>query len=171
MKRVTPIALSGLVTLCALVPRPASAQSHQRRILRPIVDAGAVHAPVVTPVATPTVATPAPVVDAGAVADAGVKEKGKEGAEQKKRRVDYVDRVRKEVRAIVPAHQLTEADRELVRTHWRRSMRALRVRLLAEDSNDAASVARCDALLAKLDQLLLGKLKALHTKAAPAGAK
>ncbi|MFO0674234.1 MAG: hypothetical protein U0235_32240 [Polyangiaceae bacterium] len=101
----------------------------------------------------------------------GVREKGKEGAEQKKRRKDYVDRIRKEIRAIVPAHSLTDADRDLVRVHWRRAMRTLRVKLIAEDSNDNATIARCDALLAKMDQQLFDKLKELHKKGAAAPAK
>lgn len=165
MKRVTPIVLSSLVALCVLVPDSASAQAQQRRVLRPIpTDGGAAPA---TPTPAPAPVAPAvpAVVDAGAAAvDAGAKEKGKEGPDQRKRRKEYVERVRKEIRTIVPKGQLTEQGRELIRQHWRRSMRTLRVRLLADDENDKAFVARCDAFLAKIDQRLFDQLKGLHKK-------
>lgn len=165
MKRFYPLVLSGLVAASVLAPDSASAQQPQpRRIIRPLptaADAGG---------AATATATPAPV-DAGAAVDAGVRERGKEGAEQKKRRKDYVDRVRKEIRATVPIRELTEQDREVIRAHWRRAMRAFRIRLLAEDDKDNATIARADALLAKIDQHLLSRLRELHKKGAPAPAK
>lgn len=142
-----------------LVVSPAVFAQNQRQVLRPINT----QAPAAS-------AAPSAAPGAAAGVDAGVKEKGKEGPEQKKRRKDYVERMRKEIHAAVPAHQLTDQDRELVRTHWRRAMRVLRVRLIAEDSNDQATVARCDNFLAKIDQALLNKLKDLHKKGAPAAA-
>lgn len=110
--------------------------------------------------ATPTPAAPA-------AADAGVKEKGKEGPEQKKRRQDYVARISKEVRAIVRSDGvITAEEKELVRQHWRRSMRAHRIRLLAEDENNGAIVARVDAYLAKIEKTLMDHLKELNKKGA-----
>lgn len=158
MKRVPLFALPAVVALGVLGASSALAQAPQRQVIRPPGSAQPA-----------TVAAP---TDAGAAAaDGGVREKGKEGAEQKKRRKDYVERIRKEIRAIVPAHSLTDADRDLVRVHWRRAMRTLRVKLIAEDSNDNATIARCDALLAKMDQQLFDKLKELHKKGAAAPAK
>lgn len=156
MKRVPLVTLFAVVALGVLGAPSADAQTPQRQVIKPAGSAQPA-----------TVAAPA---DAGA-GDAGVREKGKEGAEQKKRRKDYVDRIRKEIRAIVPVHALTDADRDLVRVHWRRAMRTLRVKLIAEDSSDAATIARCDALLAKMDQQLFDKLKDLHKKGAAAPAK
>lgn len=112
-------------------------------------------------------ATPTPTPAAPAAADAGVKEKGKEGPEQKKRRQDYVARISKEVRAIVRSDGvITAEEKELVRQHWRRSMRAHRIRLLAEDENNAAIVARVDAYLAKIEKTLMDHLKELNKKGA-----
>ena len=106
--------------------------------------------------------------DAGA--DAGIKEKGKEGPEQKKRRKDYIDRITKEVRTIVRSDKVqTAEEKELVRQHWRRSMRAHRIRMLAEDEKDNAVVGRVDTYLAKIEKQLIEKLKELQKKA-PAAA-
>ncbi len=168
MKRfLLPVLYVGATTLALVLGQAsADAQDKARPTIRPIFSGK-------TPPATPSApATPAPPADAGAAAaDAGVKEKGKEGPEQKKRRKDYVDRITKEVRAIVRSDKiLTAEEKELVRQHWRRSMRAHRIRLLAEDEKDNAVVARVDAYLAKIEKQLVDKLKELQKKQPAAAA-
>lgn len=164
MKRVPPRALPILAVFAMFTAVPTLAGAQQRHVLRPIgQDAAAPVATTATPAAT--------AATAAAAADAGVKEKGKEGPDQKKRRTDYIATIKKEIRAIVPVHQLSAADQELIRQHWRQTMRTFRIRVLAEDDNDAAAVARCDALVAKFDQQLLGKLTESHKKGAAAPAK
>jgi hypothetical protein len=172
MKRTLPLACltAGLLLLPVLAdaqPQPPPAKP--KVLLKPGA-APTAQPPAATPPATPPPATPAPA------ADAGVKEKGKEDAAQKKRRKDHMDLITRELRAVVKQDGvITNEEKDLIRTYWRRSMRAFRIRLLAEDEKDTATVARADAYLAKIEKTLFDRLKELQkkpaAKAADGGAK
>ena len=155
----------GLAAALVALSSPGAAQDKSRPVTRPLpVTTGAAPvaptppppAPVAPPPVAPVVAAPVAI----GVADAGVKEKGKEGAEQKKRRREHIDRVTKIARTLARADGVvTAGEKELIRQHGRRAMRTFRVRMLAEDEKDAATMARCDALLAKSETALVEKLQ------------
>lgn len=74
-----------------------------------------------------------------------------ETKDQKAYRLQYVaDTVAKE-NSLLKGLVRTPEVQKVVASHWRRAYRTLRIRELAEDNNDAATVARTDALLRKLD--------------------
>jgi hypothetical protein len=51
-------------------------------------------------------------------------------------------------------HEVTEEERGYINDHWRRAARLWRIRKLAQEAKDNASIARVDALVAKLDHTL-----------------
>jgi hypothetical protein len=51
-------------------------------------------------------------------------------------------------------HEATEEERTFINEHWARSAKLWRIRKMAQDAKDQASVARVDALMAKLDRAL-----------------
>lgn len=61
---------------------------------------------------------------------------------------------------------VAQEDRVVIGEHWRHVMRLLRIRELAEQAKDTATVAKCDDLLAKADKWLQN-----HAKPAAGGAK
>jgi len=100
-------------------------------------------------------------------ADAGADTKLAETAAQKRRRVDYVDRTTSLIRNAVHAgnRQVTNDERDMIKRHWRRAMRLFRIRDIAEDIGDGASVTRVDADIQNLDTTFYEKLKLLAQKA------
>lgn len=62
-------------------------------------------------------------------------------------------------------HVVTQEERKAVDDHWRRATRIWRIRHLAENAGDEATVARCDTLLARADKILETQLKKLADKA------
>jgi len=59
----------------------------------------------------------------------------------------------------------TDEERTFVAQHWQRAERLWRIRKLALDAKDNASVTRCDALLARADKILEAHLLALRAHA------
>ena len=51
-------------------------------------------------------------------------------------------------------HEVTEEERGFINDHWKRAAKLWRIRKLAQDAKDAASVARVESLMAKLDRTL-----------------
>ena len=51
-------------------------------------------------------------------------------------------------------HEVTEEERGYVNDHWRRAAKLWRIRKLAQEAKDNASITRVDALMAKLDHAL-----------------
>lgn len=97
--------------------------------------------------------------DQGAAAD--------EKPENRDKRRAYIRRMKGKLADTVHAggKQVTEEEREVVRSHWRHSMRLWRIRHLAMIDGDKAVVARVDALLAKEEDKTTAKLKELNDKA------
>src|SRR5678815_1929878 len=59
-------------------------------------------------------------------------------------------------------HEVSEEERTFINDHWRRSARLHRIRRLARDAKDMATVARVDAMLTRLDNVLeiqLGRMR------------
>ena len=110
-----------------------------------------------------------PIATASAVPSTATTTISGEGqtSDQKVRFNTYVDKTNTTIKTEVHANgkAVTEDERKVIRDHWRISMRLLRIRDVAEDSKDTASVATCDADLALLDTHLSTSLKALNAKA------
>jgi hypothetical protein len=64
----------------------------------------------------------------------------------------------------------TKAEHNAVRTYWRHVTRLLRVRELAQEAKDDASVKRVDALLAKAEKNITTKLEKMNAEAPAAAA-
>jgi hypothetical protein len=90
-----------------------------------------------------------------------------QASDQKTRLAQYVDRTNTTIHAGVHANgkEPTQDERNLVKEHWRITMRLERIRDLAEDAKDTASVSECDADLAAMDAHLQTTLVALNAKA------
>ena len=90
-----------------------------------------------------------------------------EKPEHKEKRRSYIRHTKRLLDAAAHANhkQLTDEEREVIRRHWRWSMRLWRIRNLAEASGDKASAARVDALLAKADAKTLADLKSANDHA------
>jgi hypothetical protein len=149
--RVLPVAvLSGAVLLG--VTAVAFAQAHppslQQRFRPAPHTTGA--APAAT--AAPTTTT---INNAGQTTDAKV------------RLAQYIDKTNATIHAGVHANgkEPDQDERNLVKEHWRITMRLLRIRELAESANDTASVSECDSDLAAMDSHLQTTLTALNAKA------
>jgi hypothetical protein len=85
----------------------------------------------------------------------------------KTRLAQYVDKTNAIIHAGVHANgkEPDQDERNLVKEHWRITMRLLRIRELAEAANDTATVSECDADLATMDTHLQTTLAALNAKA------
>ena len=92
---------------------------------------------------------------------------GGQANDQKTRLAQYVDKTNATIHAGVHANgkEPTQDERNLVKEHWRITMRLLRIRDLAEDAKDTATVSECDSDLATMDQHLQTTLVALNAKA------
>jgi hypothetical protein len=92
-----------------------------------------------------------------------------ETPDQRDRRHKYVKDTADKTRAIVRKDNkaFTKDEGTLITEHWRRSMRALRIRDVAEDDNDTAVVGRVDTALKKIDDKFFAALTTLNAKAPP----
>jgi hypothetical protein len=90
-----------------------------------------------------------------------------QATDQKTRLAQYVDKTNATIHAGVHANgkEPDQDERNLVKEHWRITMRLLRIRDLAEDAKDTATVSECDTDLASMDQHLQTTLVALNAKA------
>ena len=92
-----------------------------------------------------------------------------ETSDQRKFKLDYIKATSVKVRDI--AHKdhkaITKDEHTLINGHWRRAMRALRVRELAEDDHDAKMEQRVDSFLKRTDDKFFDSLTALNAKAPP----
>lgn len=62
-------------------------------------------------------------------------------------------------------HQTTDEERTFIDAHWRRAMRIWRVRHLAMEAKDMATVARCDRILERADQILEAQIRRFRERA------
>ncbi len=171
----------GTLALLSLLGLSAAASAQVRRssglhravpVMRVPVVRGSAAVKPPTPAATASskAATPAPVpavVDAGAVAHAGTPPADEETAAEKAVRRAYVQKRATAMRSIVRGHgkAITADERTVIRQHWHESMRLWRIRHVAAENGDKASVARVDAILARADKKTDAKLTALAAKA------
>ena len=152
--RVLPGAVIGVLSGAVLlgVTAVAFAQAHtptlQQRFRPGASASGHTAAPTVPP-ATTTIAN------------------GGQANAQKTRLAQYVDKTNATIHAGVHANgkEPTQDERNLVKEHWRITMRLFRIRDLAEDANDTATVSECDADIASMDTHLQTTLIALNAKA------
>jgi hypothetical protein len=81
----------------------------------------------------------------------------------------YVANLRPQIAAAVgkDGKSLTPEERTLIEVHWRDARTAIRVREVAAELKDGASVSRSDAILARMDQKLLARLEELNANAPP----
>ena len=109
-------------------------------------------------------AVAAPIVSDGGAPDAGGLD---ETPEQRGRRRAYVDATTAKIRKIVHGggKSVTEEEREVIRKHWRHTMRLWRIRNLAEADGDASITQRVDLLISKSEKHLEAKLGELAEKA------
>jgi len=63
-------------------------------------------------------------------------------------------------------HEVSEEERAFIGEHWRRAAKIWRIRKLANDAHDMATVARCDALLLRADTILEHQIARLRAHAA-----
>lgn len=88
-------------------------------------------------------------------------------SDAKSRLAQYVDKTNATIHAGVHANgkEPDQDERNLVKEHWRITMRLLRIRELAGAANDTASASECDSDLAAMDTHLQTTLTALNAKA------
>jgi hypothetical protein len=91
-----------------------------------------------------------------------------ESKEDREKRRNYIRRTKRQLDDTLHAstRDLSDDERAAVKGHWRTSMRLWRIRHMAQQSGDKATVAKVDTLLAKADERTAAKLKALQAKAA-----
>ena len=65
---------------------------------------------------------------------------------------------------------LTPAERQAIGVHWRHVMRLLRIREIAEEAKDTATVTRVDALLDRASKHFEAKIAKLNDEAPPSAA-
>jgi len=111
--------------------------------------------------ATPTASAAAPATATTTIASSG------QTTPQKTRLALYVDKTNASIHTAVHAggKAVTAEERAAVKEHWRLSMRLLRVRDVAEDSNDPGTMTQVDADMALLDSKFAVQLAALNAKA------
>lgn len=160
ISRSLGLALASGAAIVALAVAASAQQRVDPRLRPPILRPGApaTAAPVAS--AVPSTATTA------AAATTAISGEG-QTSDQKVRLNTYIDHTNATIHAEVHAggKVVTDDERKVVKDHWRISMRLLRIRDVAEDSKDAASIATVDADLALLDTHLSTTLKALNAKA------
>jgi hypothetical protein len=105
--------------------------------------------------------TPGGSHSAQAMRDAGPPETN----DQRKFRFAYVTDTLKKELGIVKGHVWTPDMISTMIDHWRRAYKLLRIRELAEDDKDVATVARADTLLNKTTDRFLTQLKDVTAKA------
>lgn len=90
-----------------------------------------------------------------------------EKPENRDKRRAYIRRMKAKLAETLHAggKTITDEERDVVRTHWRHTMRLWRIRHLAMLDGDKGIVLRVDALLAKEDDKTTVKLKELNDKA------
>jgi hypothetical protein len=88
----------------------------------------------------------------------------RETANQRAYRVAYIEQTVSREREITAHHVWTPEMSNASWTHWHRAYRALRIRDLAQDDNEAATVARVDAYLSRLTDHFLTLLQELTAK-------
>ncbi len=113
-------------------------------------------------------ASAAPAVSGSAAAPtAAAPAASPEERESRSKRAAYVRTTRAKIRETVRANnkEVTHEERTVIGLHWRHTMRVFRVREMAAKAKDAASIARCDALVTKADEKFFAKLKELNAKA------
>ena len=151
--------------------RPLGPALHQDPL--PAASASATPAPAVPAASVAAVApdaglAPIAAQDAGAVdasvVDAGA---GDETPEQLGRRRAYVDATTAKIRRLVHAggKSVTDEEREVIRRHWRHTMRLWRIRSLAEADGDKSVVSRVEVLMTRSDRRLDQRLTELAAKA------
>ncbi len=92
-----------------------------------------------------------------------------ETKEDREKRRSYIRRTKRELDETLHAstRDLTDDERAAIKHHWHVSMRLWRIRHLAQQAADKATVAKVDTLLAKADEKTTAKLKELSAKSAP----
>jgi hypothetical protein len=95
--------------------------------------------------------------------DGGAPHGPAETTDQKQYRLRYVNDTATKEHALLKGLVWTPEVTKAVNNHWRRAYRTLRIRELAEDNNDPATVARTDTYLRKID----GHFFALISELAP----
>jgi hypothetical protein len=152
--RVLPSVAIGTLTGAVLlgVTAVAFAQAHVPTLQQRFKPAASAHPATPATTAAPTTTTISPTGQA---------------TDQKTRLAQYVDKTNATIHAGVHANGkvVTQDERNLVKEHWRITMRLLRIRNLAEDANDTATVSECDSDLASMDTHLQTTLVALNAKA------
>jgi hypothetical protein len=154
--RVLPSVVLGVVGGAVLLGATAVAfaQAHQPTLQQRFKPATSSSGHTVSPTTTvaPTTTTISPTGQA---------------SDQKTRLAQYVDKTNATIHAGVHANgkEPTQDERNLVKEHWRITMRLLRIRDLAEDAKDTATVSECDSDLAAMDTHLQTTLVALNAKA------
>ncbi len=139
-------------------------------IILALVSSNAVAAPPAasgsaTPTGSGAPAAATPPGSAHAKPDAGPVET----SEQRKVKFDYIRATSTKIREIANKDHkaVTKDEHSLINVHWRRAMRALRVRELAEDDHDAKMEGRVDSFLKKTDDRFFDALTGLNAKAPP----
>jgi hypothetical protein len=91
----------------------------------------------------------------------------KETSDQRKFKMDYIMDTMQKIQTVVNKDKkvVTPEEHTLIHDHWRRSMRALRVRELADDDHDAAMIGRVDTFLKKVDTAFFASLTDMNAKA------
>lgn len=87
-----------------------------------------------------------------------------ESAETHQKRKDFLRKSKGEITAALKSsgRAPSNAENEVIKAHWRRTMRLWRIRTIAEKLKDNAALAKVDALLAKADEKTKAKLQELR---------
>jgi hypothetical protein len=80
-------------------------------------------------------------------------------------RREYVEQTLRRESEITKSHVWTPEMRKVSFNHWRRAYKALRIRDVAQDENDAATVGRVDAYITKINEHFFALLTELAAKA------
>jgi len=112
-------------------------------------------------------ASASPGADAGADNDEDQGTGPDEKPENKDKRRSYIRATKSKLTDAVQTggKAVTDEERDVIRTHWRHTMRLWRIRNLALVDGDKAVGTKVDALLAQEDGKTTAKLKELNAKA------
>ena len=88
--------------------------------------------------------------------------------EHKQKRRAYIRRTKRQLDELLqPATRgLSDEAATVIRKHWHDTMRLWRIRNLADQAGDKASVAKADALIQKADERTFAKLKVIAARSA-----